>query len=650
MFKNMTVRNKLLLVFLVFALLLSTVAVLGLSGMGTANGGVAEIYKKRLIPISVAGKINDLMRQNNQLLLSLAIARSGGANSDKYLARVESNKSQIDKDVSILEALDMGEAESKIFGEWKSLRNEFVVKGVEPTIKLLRAGEYSDAEDVILGVTLPKYEKAQLTFERFVELQISAADNSEVVISNQYAVTRNVVIGGSVAGFVIILLIGMLLIRSINTPLKCLQETLAEVGESGDFSKRVPIDSGDEVGQTARAFNMLMDIQQKAISNVNGVVSAIAAGDFSRRVEADLKGDLQTMKVAVNTSAESVKVTMDGLNQLMKALYNGDFEQRLSVEVKGEFKIAVDQAAQAMRAMRAMLGDVGGVMAKVSDGDLSQRVTSEGRGDLERLKENINASLVSLSSVMKAVGQNTQQVAAASNQTSNAIGQISDGAQNQMHAIGQVSNAVQQTAAAVTEVARSAESANARAQGMGKAVNEGIADMNRMVEIVQAIATNADRIDKITDVIEKIANKTNLLSLNAAIEAARAGEHGKGFAVVAEEVGKLAASAAESTQEIAALVKQAVEDAERATGTVAVVNKGMQEISLGARQTEAELQRISAAMEQQNAAISEINANVGSLNRIASANASAAEEITSTVIELARLADGTRREVEKFST
>ena len=81
-----------------------------------------------------------------------------------------------------------------------------------------------------------------------------------------------------------------------------------------------------------------------------------------------------------------------------------------------------------------------------------------------------------------------------------------------------------------------------------------------------------------------------------------------------------------------------------------VVNKGMQDIAQGARVTESELQRISAAMEQQNAAIIEINTNVDSLNRIASANASAAEEITATVIELARLADGTRKEVARFAT
>ena len=67
--------------------------------------------------------------------------------------------------------------------------------------------------------------------------------------------------------------------------------------------------------------------------------------------------------------------------------------------------------------------------------------------------------------------------------------------------------------------------------------------------------------------------------------------------------------------------------------------------------TEAECRdRISAALEQQSSAVQSINNNMASLNQIAESNASASEEITATVIELSRIADGTRQEVERFRT
>jgi methyl-accepting chemotaxis protein len=91
------------------------------------------------------------------------------------------------------------------------------------------------------------------------------------------------------------------------------------------------------------------------------------------------------------------------------------------------------------------------------------------------------------------------------------------------------------------------------------ALQEGMQKMADMVQVVARISANSEKINGISNVIEKIAYKTNMLSINAAVEAAHAGEHGKGFGVVADEVGALATSSASSSQEITQLVKQAVE-------------------------------------------------------------------------------------------
>ncbi len=366
----------------------------------------------------------------------------------------------------------------------------------------------------------------------------------------------------------VMLLIGLIIqwqVRAIISPLQSLRALVVSVQESADFSRRVDVRSQDEVGQTAIAFNQLMAAQQQAIGEVNNVVGAIASGDFSQRVQAPLRGDLGIMKDAVNASAQSVDHSMSALQDVMKALYNGDFSQRMSPQIKGELRAAVDNA---MQAMQTLIDDVGQVMNAVAQGDMRGRITADGRGDLARLKSHINDSLDAVSRTLRAIHQNTQQVAAASNETSQAISQISDGAQNQMHAIGQLANAVRETASSVADVSRNTESASARSRESMALVRSGRDKMNTMVEVVNGIAANSEKINKITEVIEGIANKTNLLSLNAAIEAARAGEHGKGFAVVADEVGKLAVNSAESSKEIALLVQQAVRDTAQAVDAV----------------------------------------------------------------------------------
>ncbi|CDE45301.1 twitching motility protein PilJ [Clostridium sp. CAG:411] len=80
---------------------------------------------------------------------------------------------------------------------------------------------------------------------------------------------------------------------------------------------------------------------------------------------------------------------------------------------------------------------------------------------------------------------------------------------------------------------------------------------NNLNELMQKTSANVEQMEKLTNMIEGfagviagIANKTNMLALNASIEAARAGEHGRGFAVVAKQVGELAAQSATSSKEI----------------------------------------------------------------------------------------------------
>lgn len=258
-------------------------------------------------------------------------------------------------------------------------------------------------------------------------------------------------------------------------------------------------------------------------------------------------------------------------------------------------------------------------------------------------------TMTSLRGSISKIGNSVQQTAAASTQSSNAISLVADGAKQQSQAIAQAVTAVNQSVSVLGHVSKNAESATKLTKDAASTVSDGRKQMADMVSVVNRIAENSARINKITDVINNIANQTNMLSLNAAIEAARAGEHGKGFAVVADQVRKLAESSRSSVLEIVDLITQATEDAKAAVLSASRVNEEMGKIADSADNTEKMMQAIATSMEQQVATTEELQHNMDTLKGIGESNTNAAEEITQTVLELSRVADETNSEVRKFN-
>lgn len=124
---------------------------------------------------------------------------------------------------------------------------------------------------------------------------------------------------------------------------------------------------------------------------------------------------------------------------------------------------------------------------------------------------------------------------------------IAEAAEQARHTVVAVTEATVQLTESVSEVA-------ANGAAVGEVAASAVRELASAEERVRGLSETAGRIERVVSLIGDIAQRTNMLSLNAAIEAQRAGEAGKGFAVVAQEVKRLAMQTAESTREIAAEV------------------------------------------------------------------------------------------------
>ena len=200
--------------------------------------------------------------------------------------------------------------------------------------------------------------------------------------------------------------------------------------------------------------------------------------------------------------------------------------------------------------------------------------------------------------------------------------------------------------------------AGEKAREGGKVVTMTIDGMNRIADVVEksadtvfVLGQNSDKIGEIIQVIDDIADQTNLLALNAAIEAARAGEQGRGFAVVADEVRKLAERTTNATKEIASMIHTIQNDTADAvtsiqegkkeveSGKVLALKAGdvLKEIVEGAGQVADIIVQVAAASEEQAATVEEIGQNVEAISSVANDSASGIQQIASATEDLNRL-------------
>ena len=229
-------------------------------------------------------------------------------------------------------------------------------------------------------------------------------------------------------------------------------------------------------------------------------------------------------------------------------------------------------------------------MGNLADGDLTiqPEVTEQITG---AIADSINFAVKEMRSLVTRIKTAAQQVAVASERSRQTANELTQAATRQAAQIAETTERVKSMAKSMHEMSVSAEKSAEVAQGSvstakrgAEAVQNTVHGMDEMREQIQETAKRIKRlgessqqIGEIVELINDIAEQTNILSLNAAIQAAMAGDAGRGFAVVADEVQRLAERSGEATKQIADLVKTIQADTNEAVASMEQATKGVVE-------------------------------------------------------------------------
>ncbi len=355
------------------------------------------------------------------------------------------------------------------------------------------------------------------------------------------------------------------------------------------------------------------------------------------------------------------------------------FEEAFSLIVVALVMILVALIAIATLLTRSIvlpLADAVAVAERVATGDLTQDIQVLGRDEPALLLHALSRMQQSLRDTLRKIAASSDQLASASEELHTVTEDTSRGLHQQSAEIDQAATAVNQMTAAVEEVANNAVSTADASKGADQTTREGRDQVNQALASIQylvsdvtdtsgeieQLASNANEISRVLDVIGAIAGQTNLLALNAAIEAARAGEAGRGFAVVADEVRALAHRTQQSTAEIEQMISGIQSGTERAVtamhtsqdranGTLEVAQSAGQALEVIAEAITSINQRnlvIASASEQQAQVAREVDRNLVNIRDLAMQTSAGANQTSAAAQDLSRLAVDLNAMVAQF--
>jgi methyl-accepting chemotaxis protein len=241
-----------------------------------------------------------------------------------------------------------------------------------------------------------------------------------------------------------------------------------------------------------------------------------------------------------------------------------------------------------------------------------------------------------------------EQLTGSANQTGDRSAAVASASEQSSANVNSVAAAANELTFSIAEISKQVHHSSTIAR---KASNESQTTSAQVHELARA----AEKIGGIVDLIADIASQTNLLALNATIEAARAGEAGKGFAVVASEVKALAEQTAKATAEIGAQITAIQSSTEQASSTIGTIAQTIAEvdsvtasIATAVEEQGAATQEIARNVQEASASTADVARNITGVREAVESSTAATSEVLTAARDLSRQAEMLRGEVNKF--
>jgi methyl-accepting chemotaxis protein WspA len=310
--------------------------------------------------------------------------------------------------------------------------------------------------------------------------------------------------------------------------------------------------------------------------------------------------------------------------------------------------------------------------------DLTARIQVDGTDEMGQLAEGINSVIAKIQGIVSKARESSLQLLSAASQ-------IAATARSQEQTVNNLSASTTQVAASVREVSATSKDLSSTVNEVSETAAHAAdlatrgrdnttkmaTEMKQLVESTASVSTKlgmirekADSINAVVTTITKVADQTNLLSINAAIEAEKAGEYGRGFLVVAREIRRLADQTAVATLDIETMVRQMqdavgagvmqmdkfADEVRSGVAQVTKINQMTWEIINEVTSLSSRFKLVNESMRNQTAGAQQINDAMGQIAEATRRSAQSIKEFESATATLRASVEGLNQEIAQFKT
>ncbi|MFH4562791.1 methyl-accepting chemotaxis protein [Vibrio diabolicus] len=334
---------------------------------------------------------------------------------------------------------------------------------------------------------------------------------------------------------------------------------------------------------------------------------------------------------------------------------------------------------QISRSINTRVNSLLGTIRSISEtNNMGLRSDLKGKDELFDISHHLNDLLDKLEQLISGTQEKSAQLTASTDNMHRELEGVMEQFHTQTDHTASMATAVQQMVATIGEIS---ESTSVAVEGVHQAASNAeqgrsvvettVTNIGQLTSILsnsqQSIGSLNQHVDKIggaVNIIQEIAEQTNLLALNAAIEAARAGEQGRGFAVVADEVRALASRTHQSTEEITRVVvdiqaqmstvvadiDQCNDQGQQTLNASEKLDSSLQQIITDMHAIQGNSERIASAIEEQGIVMNQVSGSITELNAISENNMQSAQECLHEVNSVSAQAHDMDEAVAQFKT